>query len=170
MFLFTAIHAREWIAPATATYMMNEIITKPNNYWDIVDNFDFYFIPVLNPDGYRFTFDSNRLWRKSRSENNSPVGCLGVDINRNFGKYEKKACKRRKSIKKFPNCWLKCKISDFQWNSCAGCSSGDPCSATFRGLTPFSESEGDHMRAFIMENSDVNWQYYVSFHSYSQVS
>jgi len=64
---------------------MNEIITKPNNYWDIVDNIDFYFVPLLNPDGYKFTFEGNRLWRKTRSDNGSP--CLGVDANRNMGKH-----------------------------------------------------------------------------------
>lgn len=44
-------------------------------------NFDWLVIPVLNPDGYVFTFEKDRMWRK----NTRPQGrCRGVDLNRNF--------------------------------------------------------------------------------------
>jgi hypothetical protein len=36
---------------------------------------------VLNADGYKYTFEKDRLWRK----NTKPYGrCKGVDLNRNF--------------------------------------------------------------------------------------
>lgn len=47
----------------------------------MAQNFDWYFVPVLNADGYINTFDRDRLWRK----NTKPYGrCRGVDLNRNF--------------------------------------------------------------------------------------
>ena len=48
---------------------------------DLATNFDWYFVPVLNADGYLNTFEKDRLWRK----NSKPYGrCRGVDLNRNF--------------------------------------------------------------------------------------
>jgi len=66
IFFVSGIHAREWISPAAVTYFINELVTKSNNYWDILQAVDFYFFPVVNPDGYEFTFESDRLWRKTR--------------------------------------------------------------------------------------------------------
>src|SRR6185436_8396573 len=43
---------------------------------------DIWVIPVENPDGYQFTFDSTRLWRKNRRLNGD--GTYGVDLNRNY--------------------------------------------------------------------------------------
>lgn len=37
---------------------------------DIVDDLtavDWYFVPLANPDGYEFSHETNRLWRKNRS-------------------------------------------------------------------------------------------------------
>lgn len=76
------IHAREWISPATATFILNQLINSDvQGVKEISENFDWYFIPNLNPDGYVFTFEHDRLWRKTRK----PYGlCCGVDLNRNF--------------------------------------------------------------------------------------
>ena len=49
-FYFSGIHAREWISPATATYIMRELAENKNNA-DLIDFFDFYILPVANPDG-----------------------------------------------------------------------------------------------------------------------
>ena len=32
---------------------------------DLIDNLDWYILPVLNPDGYAYT-QVDRLWRKTR--------------------------------------------------------------------------------------------------------
>jgi len=80
------IHAREWIAAATTTYIMNELITSQTpEIKDLLKHFTWYFLPVQNPDGYAYTwsnFPANRLWRKNRR----PIDkiCTGVDPNRNF--------------------------------------------------------------------------------------
>lgn len=48
---------------------------------DLSTNFDWYFVPVLNVDGYKYTFEKDRLWRK----NIKPYErSRGVDLNRNF--------------------------------------------------------------------------------------
>ena len=44
------IHAREWISPATVTFVMNSLVTNPQ-YRPLLDMFDFFILPVTNPDG-----------------------------------------------------------------------------------------------------------------------
>ncbi|XP_055586732.1 zinc carboxypeptidase-like [Uranotaenia lowii] len=82
VFVECGIHAREWISPAVCTYLLNELLTSEvPEVRDLADNFDWFFFPVVNPDGYKYTFESDRLWRKNRK----PYGlCRGVDLNRNF--------------------------------------------------------------------------------------
>ncbi|XP_012624577.2 carboxypeptidase O [Microcebus murinus] len=80
------IHAREWIAPAFCQWFVKEIL---QNYKDnsrisgFLRNLDFYVLPVLNIDGYIYTWTTDRLWRKSRSSHNNGT-CFGSDLNRNF--------------------------------------------------------------------------------------
>ena len=67
MFVMTGIHAREWIGPAAATWMINELtenLSSENE--DLLDNTDWYFIPSSNPDGYLYSQTTDRLWRKTR--------------------------------------------------------------------------------------------------------
>ena len=45
------IHAREWISPATATFIMRELVENQAENQDLIDFFDFYILPVANPDG-----------------------------------------------------------------------------------------------------------------------
>ena len=80
------IHAREWIAPAFCQWFVKEIL---QNYKDssrirrLLKNLDFYVLPVLNIDGYIYTWTTDRLWRKSRSPHDNGT-CFGTDLNRNF--------------------------------------------------------------------------------------
>jgi len=51
MWVDGGIHAREWVAPATVTFMIKELVENRTFYQDLTDNIDWYFLPVLNPDG-----------------------------------------------------------------------------------------------------------------------
>lgn len=78
-------HAREWIAAATATYFLNELLTSTDpDIVRVAENYDWIIFPVINPDGYVYTFETNRMWRNNmrRYEGNE---CFGVDNNRNWG-------------------------------------------------------------------------------------
>lgn len=63
----SGIHAREWITPAVATYMIEQLTNEltPEND-DLIENLDWYILPSANPDGYAYTWDNDRLWRKTR--------------------------------------------------------------------------------------------------------
>lgn len=77
------IHAREWITVAATTFMLNELLTSQNEtIKHLAQNYDWYFFPSVNPDGYVFTHTTDRFWRKTRK----PYGkCFGADPNRNWG-------------------------------------------------------------------------------------
>ncbi|KFB38858.1 AGAP001026-PA-like protein [Anopheles sinensis] len=82
IFVEGGIHAREWISPATATYVLNQLISSTDPaIIELSTAYDWFFFPIVNPDGYKFSFVGDRLWRKNRK----PYGlCRGVDLNRNF--------------------------------------------------------------------------------------
>jgi len=108
------IHAREWIAPATLAYQYFDLVTtygSDNVTTFILDNFEIIIVPVVNPDGYAFSWDGDRMWRKNRHVNVGSV-CLGVDLNRNY---------------------------DSNWGG--GGSSTSPCSDTYMGDSISSEAE-----------------------------
>ena len=49
------MHAREWIGPAVATWIIRELVENYEAHKDIVDNINIHFIPVANPDGYMYS-------------------------------------------------------------------------------------------------------------------
>ncbi len=109
-------HAREWVSPMTTMYAVDrllELYGSDPELTDLVNKVDFYFIPVLNPDGYDYTWTTNANWRKNRRTPPAGSTCFGVDMNRNWG---------------------------VGWGLNSG-SSPDPCSETYRGTAAFSEPE-----------------------------
>ncbi|XP_018415910.1 PREDICTED: carboxypeptidase O-like [Nanorana parkeri] len=80
------IHAREWISVAFCQWFIRELLEHYNSNEVInkaLKNIDFYIVPVLNIDGFVYSWNTDRLWRKSRSPHNNST-CFGVDLNRNF--------------------------------------------------------------------------------------
>jgi murein tripeptide amidase MpaA len=67
--LISDIHSREWIAGATGTWILNELLTNAAQYSAILNELDFYFVPMFNVDGYEYSHTSDRMWRKTRSVN-----------------------------------------------------------------------------------------------------
>ncbi|CAH2094780.1 unnamed protein product [Euphydryas editha] len=82
IFIESGIHAREWISMTSACYVINELLISNNTQAHAAaQDYDWYIFPVTNPDGYVYSHEQNRLWRKSRR----PIGNnFGVDLNRNW--------------------------------------------------------------------------------------
>lgn len=73
-------HAREWITPAVALFIVEQAVLSDFP-------FNLVVVPVINPDGYSYTWTNDRLWRKNRrppSKEGMKESCYGVDLNRNY--------------------------------------------------------------------------------------
>ncbi|XP_042541578.1 carboxypeptidase B2, partial [Dipodomys spectabilis] len=135
------IHAREWISPAFCLWLIGyvtQFYEKESLYTNILRHVDFYVMPVINVDGYDYTWKKNRMWRKNRSfHKNNP--CVGTDLNRNFASKH----------------WCEKGASSFS------------CSETYCGLYPESEPEVKAVADFLRTNIN-HIKAYISMHSYSQ--
>ena len=57
------IHAREWISPATVTYIINEFLTSTDeDVKFLAEAFIWHIFPVTNPDGYSYTMTNVRFF------------------------------------------------------------------------------------------------------------
>ena len=75
-------HAREWISPMVTTCIAERLADDADAdplVAELLERLEVIVIPVVNPDGYVYSWDVDRLWRKNRR----PGG--GVDLNRNWG-------------------------------------------------------------------------------------
>jgi len=139
------IHAREWIAIATATFLLDKIVevfkTGDNSTCEsrAVQSVDWYIAPLLNPDGYEYSHTNDRMWRKNRSPPPQGSSCYGVDLNRNWD------------------------VIGFG----EGVTSSNPCSETYKGASRDSEPETKAVAETIQKFKD-NIRIYLTFHSYGQ--
>ncbi len=129
---FGCQHAREWVACTVPAYLANHLV---ENYGvdaeitDLVDNVEFFLIPVFNVDGYVFSWaaPANRFWRKNRRHIVNDT--YGVDLNRNWGE---------------------------GWGGPG--SSPMANSPTYRGTSAFSEPETQALRDFFIAHPNVRVQ------------
>uniref|UniRef100_A0A3Q3VYY6 Peptidase M14 domain-containing protein n=1 Tax=Mola mola TaxID=94237 RepID=A0A3Q3VYY6_MOLML len=80
------VHAREWIGPAFCQWFVKEAISSYQHdsvMRRLLNQLNFYVMPVFNVDGYDFSWTTDRFWRKTRSKNHK-FHCRGVDANRNW--------------------------------------------------------------------------------------
>jgi len=134
------IHAREWISPAVATYIIEKLIKERNSnkvISQLLRTYDWYIHPLVNPDGYNYTWQANRYWRKTRSINLNST-CVGTDPNRNF---------------------------DHQWLLLGN---SNPCSESYGGSEAFSEPESKALADFMMKKK-TQWKLYLTLHSFGQL-
>ena len=55
--------------------MLKELVENDTAHSDLTESLDWYFLPSHNPDGYAYSRDHNRMWRKTRSDNGGIFGC-----------------------------------------------------------------------------------------------
>ncbi|CRK09591.1 hypothetical protein BN1708_002208 [Verticillium longisporum] len=100
-------HAREWITTMTVEYFLFQLISgylaSDAEVTALLNAYDFYVLPVVNPDGFIHSQTTDRLWRKNRQPRCNQA-CIGTDLNRNWPHY---------------------------WNVTGG-ASDDPCAQSYR--------------------------------------
>ena len=136
-------HAREWISTEVDRRALHWYIDQYNSnnkeIRKLLQHTELWFVVVANPDGYQYTFDHERLWRKNLHDNDGDgetTGADGVDPNRNFNEH---------------------------WNYDNEGSSSVFSSDTFRGTGPASERETQAMQR-LLRSADPETQ--ANFHSY----
>ncbi|XP_046651367.1 carboxypeptidase B-like [Daphnia pulicaria] len=141
LFFECNMHAREWITAATCIWIIDQITSgygSDSEITALVDQYDWKFVPIANPDGYAYTWSNDRLWRKNRVFINGST-CRGVDVNRNF---------------------------PIGFGGSSG-SSDSPCSTTYSGEVAFSELESCAIRDLIAADRG-RVKSAISVHSYDQ--
>ncbi|CAL9520846.1 hypothetical protein SUDANB95_03799 [Actinosynnema sp. ALI-1.44] len=122
-------HAREWISVEVnrrlLRYYLDRFKADDPVVKDLLKTTELWFVVVANPDGYQYSFDVERLWRKNLRDNDGN-GVVnpgdGVDPNRNF---------------------------DERWDHDNEGSSTSPASETYRGPSAASEPETRAMQGLI---------------------
>ncbi|CEF69455.1 Peptidase M14, carboxypeptidase A domain-containing protein [Strongyloides ratti] len=74
-------HGREWITQSSILIFIDNLIKNRNLYNKLFKKLNIIIIPSLNPDGYEYSREKDRMWRGNR---NIKSNNCGVDINRNF--------------------------------------------------------------------------------------
>ncbi|KAL2312667.1 Carboxypeptidase [Schizosaccharomyces pombe] len=79
-------HAREWIGIPSVCYAAWQLLAKydsDGHVRKLLDKFEWIFIPVLNVDGYEYTWSNDRLWSKNRQPLNNSE-CFGINLDANW--------------------------------------------------------------------------------------
>ena len=95
--LFSATqHAREWIASEIDRRLMYHYVegwaNDDKQIKELLKSTELWFVPIMNPDGYQYTFTNERLWRKNLRDNDGDgqtTNADGVDPNRNYPEHFK---------------------------------------------------------------------------------
>lgn len=148
VFIDGGMHAREWLSIGVVNYLLIHFLrlrTSEPKIRTIFRHFDLFFLPLMNPDGYEYSRQTDRLWRKNRAPTthsdfwNGDPSCYGVDLNRNF---------------------------PFRWDTAFG-SSIHACSHSYRGPNPSSEDEVQSLVKFF-QRSPYKFYAYFNLHAYGR--
>jgi len=139
IYLQGCVHAREWLAPTNVLWTMTAMLNGYGTDTDatlLLDSIQWTIVPLVNVDGYIYTWTNSRYWRKNRRLNSG--GSYGVDLNRNWGP---------------ASTW------------CTQGSSTSPSSDTYCGTAPFSESESRSPSDYIKTRGSL-MKAGIDFHTY----
>ncbi|KAF9811509.1 hypothetical protein IEO21_06560 [Rhodonia placenta] len=148
-----AQHAREWVATSTALYLTHALVagaSEPYAMSSLLDYYDFYVIPVPNPDGYVYTWEHNRLWYKNRQVIGPHEKCVGIDMNRFVHGHKWKAKARFPTVK-----------------ANKPSTPTDPCTPWYPGHRAFEAPEVNNIANFITTLPAL--KAYIDFRSYGQI-
>jgi hypothetical protein len=135
-------HAREWISSEVnrrfLLWLLEQRKLENPEIVNLLKTTELWFVWVANPDGYEYTHDVERLWRKNLRDNNGDGRITngdGVDPNRNYPSH---------------------------WNYDNEGSSSQGSSETYRGPSAASEPE---TRAIMSLAGRVGFKLVVNWHS-----
>jgi len=139
------IHAIEWITSAATTCFFDRLINNPSaELKRLREEYDWIYVPMMNPDGFVYTKEVSPLWRKNRKPtgfSNSSGPCYGTDMNRNF---------------------------DFHWGE-AGYNLNVPCDHFYAGRKAFSEPETTALKKFFNKFPNNYVRVFLDVHSYGNL-
>ncbi|KAI0120804.1 hypothetical protein F4776DRAFT_631891 [Hypoxylon sp. NC0597] len=142
------VHAREWITSPVVEYITLQLITGYTNGDNLtrsfLDKYDFYIVPIVNPDGFVYSQTTDRLWRKNRQPppSSGNQSCIGRDINRNW---------------------------EFAWDANPLGASTNPCSQSYKGEEPSDAPENQGLDKLVRQLRDgTGIKLYIDWHSYGQ--
>lgn len=175
------IHAREWVSPAFCLYALDRLVEEGPS--GILQQFDFYIIPVANPDGYAYTWQSqgNRMWRKNRRPSSQLLlrsSARQFWPGQGLQGYPGGASQLGGYLPGYPGassqskCWGTDPNRNFDIAHGTVGSSTNPCQDTYHGDSAFSEAESRAVRdALVGIKAAHNGKVaaYFSVHAYSQL-
>jgi murein tripeptide amidase MpaA len=144
LFLNGTQHAREWINTMTTMYHAERFVEgygRDAEITALLSKIDVVVAPVVNPDGFLWSWQRDRLWRKNRRNNGD--GTFGVDLNRNWG---------------------------HMWGLTVPGSSGGSAttrSEVYWGAGPFSEPETSAVRDYVFATPQIRGS--NDIHSYGEL-
>jgi hypothetical protein len=138
-------HAREWISLEVNRRLLHYFVdgwrANKKRIKKLLKSTELWFVISANPDGYQYTFDAERLWRKNLRDNNGDGQITivdGVDPNRNFAEH---------------------------WGYDNEGSSPDQADETYRGPAVASEPETRAMQGLI---NRISPRFQSNLHSYGE--
>ncbi|KAI1765017.1 hypothetical protein GGR53DRAFT_289990 [Hypoxylon sp. FL1150] len=142
------VHAREWITSPVVEYITLQLIigytSGDNLTHSLLDSYDFYVIPIVNPDGFVYSQTTDRLWRKNRQPppSDADQSRIGRDINRNW---------------------------EFGWDANPQGASTNPGSQTYKGEAPSDAPETQGLDKLVRQLRDgAGIKLFIDWHSYGQ--